>query len=35
MQYLVMENRILNLEHRDFDINKPMPSGSAPEPWSE
>ena len=25
MQYLVMENRILNLEHRDFDINKPMP----------
>ena len=25
MQYLVMENRILNLEHRDFDINKPLP----------
>ena len=25
MQYLVMKNRILNLEHRDFDINKPMP----------
>ena len=25
MQYLVMKNRILNLEHRDFDINKPLP----------
>ena len=34
MQYLVMENRILNLEHRDFDINKPMPSESVPEPCS-
>ena len=25
MQYLVMENRIINLAYRDFDINKPLP----------